>query len=159
MKTSMRITAGAAGLALAAGLGSLGTVPASASVRPAAVNSSSVPTRHTVVVEPGMHDGRMVVYWMDLSSRFQMTCGPSSWVQGMHWSTWNNSRAVGRGTWYVTDLTTQREGRVTVVLSHPVNGVDISGHEHPYFTRLRIEGSKKGDFDLHWSWSAGWWIG
>jgi hypothetical protein len=42
MKTSMRITAGAAGLALAAGLGSLGTVPASASVRPAAVNSSSV---------------------------------------------------------------------------------------------------------------------
>src|ERR1039458_8932745 len=102
MKTSMRITAGAAGLALAAGLGSLGTVPASASVRPAAVNSSSVPTRHTVVVEPGMHDGRMVVYWTDLSSRFQMTCGPSSWVQGMHWSTWNNSRAGGRGTWYVT---------------------------------------------------------
>jgi hypothetical protein len=103
-----------------------------------------------------MHDGRMVVCWMDLSSRFQMTCGPSSWVQGIHWSTWNNREAVGRGTWYVTDLRTLNEGRVTIVLSHPVNGVDISGHEYPYFTRLHFDGSRGNS---HWSWSAGWWIG
>jgi hypothetical protein len=89
-----------------------------------------------------------------LSSRFQITCGPSSWVKDMHWSVWNNREAVGRGWLWVTDLRTSREGRVTIVLSHPVNSVDISGHRHPYFTRLHFDSG-----NLHWSWSAGEWIG
>jgi hypothetical protein len=155
----IRIAAAAAGLALAAGIGMAAAPAASASVRPAIAATVNAPTRHTVVVEPCVYHGKMLVCWMDLSSRFQLTCGPSTWIQGMHWSTWNNREAVGRGTEYITDLHTWNEGRVTVVLYHPLNSVDIGGRDYPYFSRVHFDSSKWGSSYGHWSWSVGWWIG
>src|SRR5450759_4072936 len=83
MKISFKaVVAAAAGVALATGLGmGAAAAAASASVRPATVTVNA-PTRHTVALEPcGLN-----VCWMDLSSRFQITTGPSGWTHGTHWS-------------------------------------------------------------------------
>jgi hypothetical protein len=153
MGITRKTVTGAATLALAAGLG-VPAPAASAGVHPATAASSS-PARHTVVLEPGAHGGG--IYWMVLEPRFQICFGPSAWVQGTYWPAWNNSKAVGRGTEYGSDFTTWRAGRVTVVLTRPVNGVTINGHEHPYFTRLHVIGGKGIAHYWHWSWPEGEW--
>jgi hypothetical protein len=155
MKISFKaVVAAAAGVALATGLGmGAAAAAASASVRPATVTVNA-PTRHTVALEPcGLN-----VCWMDLSSRFQITTGPSGWTHGTHWSVWNNREAVGLGWLDISDATTWSAGHVTLVLTRPVNGVTISGHKHPYFTRLHIEGGKGIASHWYWNWTLGDWI-
>jgi hypothetical protein len=78
MRIKRKLTAVAAGLALAAGLGLGMSAPAaSASTHPAAAASSSF--THTVVLEPGVHDGRMVIYATDLESRWSRNCKEERW--------------------------------------------------------------------------------
>lgn len=120
----------------------------------ASASTSSVPTRHVVVGEPCVKGGQIATCWMTRRKHFQLTIGPSEWIARARWSHWNGHSARGRGTLWVSDVGTQRLGRVTVVLSRPRGHQLISGHRHPHFTRMHLTGPGARDTARRWRWEG-----
>jgi hypothetical protein len=120
----------------------------------ASASTSSVPTRHVVVGEPCVKGGQIATCWMTRRKHFQFTIGPSEWIARARWSHWNGHSARGRGTLWVSDVGTQRLGRVTVVLSRPRGHQLISGHRHPHFTRMHLTGPGARDTARRWRWEG-----
>ena len=116
----------------------------------ASASTSSVPTRHVVVGEPCVKGGQIATCWMTRRKHFQFTIGPSEWIARARWSHWNGHSARGRGTLWVSDVGTQRLGRVSVVLSRPRGHQLISGHRHPHFTRMHLTGPGARDTARRW---------
>ena len=147
-----------AAIAAVAMLGGLALTAGAPAARASA--SGSMPTRHVVALEPDYRTGG--VDWMTMEHRLNVTTGPAGWITAIRWFHWNGQSAAGKGRLWNSDVGTWFAGRVTFRLYRPREGVTISGHEHPYFTRLHISAGHGARYDAkatnwHWSWSQSCW--
>ena len=126
------------------------TAAAAAVITPAAASAgTAVPASRTPVVMMLRYRNPDRVMAQRRPGRFNLLVGPSEWVQGIHWSQWNDHSARGTGQGYGADAKVWREGRVTITLSHPQ-----SGHGHRYFGRVSLSGGVTYT-GWHWVWNDG----
>ena len=152
------VTAGVATLPIGGVAATMAATAAPASTAPVAVSARPQSRGHSVfILEPNYSHGPergTVLAFNTPQSHFQLTEGPSGWVAGTHWRVWNNSTAIGTGRFWVSDVGTWTQGRVRVLLTRPHYGAIVNGHNHKYFTRLRMIGAGVTGY-YKWYWSSG----